>query len=165
MPKPILDYRDDDSPLWPARCRGYLEGRQASDCLASVELARLRAEKEALLAENNDLRREWLHTVSHDVVFTAEVNGEHGIDLSKMPISEATLAALNIGIDRENYRLRAENERLRAALRKCEWGGFRMHGPSGTAMSVCPVCCNNATDFHGKHSFGCEIAAALKAEP
>jgi len=101
MPKPILDYRDDDSPLWPARCRGYLEGRQASDCLANVELARLRA----------------------------------------------------------------ENERLRAALRKCEWGGFRMHEPSGTAMSVCPVCRNNATDFHGKHSFGCEIAAALKAEP
>jgi hypothetical protein len=48
MPKPILDYRDDDSPLWPARCRGYLEGRQASDCLASVELARLRAENEEL---------------------------------------------------------------------------------------------------------------------
>jgi hypothetical protein len=50
MPKPILDYRDDDSPLWPARCRGYLEGRQASDCLASVELARLRAENERLQA-------------------------------------------------------------------------------------------------------------------
>ena len=50
MPKPILDYRDDDSPLWPARCRGYLEGRQASDCLASVELARLRAECERLRA-------------------------------------------------------------------------------------------------------------------
>ena len=50
MPKPILDYRDDDSPLWPARCRGYLEGKRASDCLASVELARLRAEKERLRA-------------------------------------------------------------------------------------------------------------------
>ena len=67
--------------------------------------------------------------------------------------------------DAELARLRAENERLRAALRKCEWGGFRMHGPSGSAMSVCPVCRNNPTDFHGKHSFGCEIAAALKAEP
>jgi len=50
MPKPILDYRDDDSPLWPARCRGYLEGKRASDCLANVELARLRAENERLRA-------------------------------------------------------------------------------------------------------------------
>ena len=34
-----------------------------------------------------------------------------------MPISEATLAALNIGIDRENYRLRAENEELRGSVK------------------------------------------------
>ena len=114
--KMAAECEDFEEFYWPARCRGYLEGKRASDCLANVELARLRAEKEALLAENNDLRREWLHAVSHDVVFTAEVNGEHGIDLSKMPISEATLAALNIGIDRENYRLRAECEGLRAAL-------------------------------------------------
>jgi len=160
MPKPILDYRDDDSPLWPARCRGYLEGRQASDCLASVELARLRAEKEALLAENNDLRREWLHTVSHDVVFTAEVNGEHGIDLSKMPISEATLAALNIGIDRENYRLRAENERLRAALGAVEW--LR----TGHGGARCPSCGYYFGELdHKRHSHDCPLAAALKAEP
>ena len=44
------EYECDDSPLWPARCRGYLEGRQASDCLANVELARLRAENERLRA-------------------------------------------------------------------------------------------------------------------
>jgi hypothetical protein len=167
MPKPILDYRDDDSPLWPARCRGYLEGRQASDCLASVELARLRAEKEALLAENNDLRREWLHTVSHDVVFTAEVNGEHGIDLSKMPISEATLAALNIGIDRENYRLRAECERLRTALTATQWSTG--HG----LYSCCPQCHGleppgskyPSLDGSAGHSPDCPIAAALKDEP
>ena len=60
MPKPILDYRDDDSPLWPARCRGYLEGKRASDCLASVELARLRAEKERLRAALGAV--EWLRT-------------------------------------------------------------------------------------------------------
>ena len=67
MPKPILDYRDDDSPLWPARCRGYLEGKRASDCLANVELARLRRgpcdicrnwyrEVDRLRAENEELR-------------------------------------------------------------------------------------------------------------
>jgi len=164
MPKPILDYRDDDSPLWPARCRGYLEGRQASDCLASVELARLRAEKEALLAENNDLRREWLHTVSHDVVFTAEVSGEHGIDLSKMPISEATLAALNIGIDRENYRLRAENERLRAAL--APFAVVADYLPDDLPADT--VALTTPDEFHpwdirAKYVYGAR--AALKAEP
>jgi len=49
----VEGYQDDDSPLWPARCRGYLEGKRASDCLASVELAHLRAEKERL-TELND---------------------------------------------------------------------------------------------------------------
>jgi len=154
MPKPILDYRDDDSPLWPARCRGYLEGRQASDCLASVELARLRAEKEALLAENNDLRREWLHTVSHDVVFTAEVNGEHGIDLSKMPISEATLAALNIGIDRENYRLRAENERLRAALVDAQGYGEMLERVLLPFSNFAVAFLNNVSDGHWPEASG-----------
>jgi len=96
------------------------------------------------------------------------MSGDHGYDPfgfgEPNPAMEAAVAEIE-ELQGELARLRAENERLRAALRKCEWGGFRMHGPSGTAMSVCPVCCNNATDFHGKHSFGCEIAAALKAEP
>ena len=67
MSEPIVDYRDDDSPLWPARCRGYLEGKRASDCLANVELARLRRgpcdicrnwyrEVDRLRAENERLR-------------------------------------------------------------------------------------------------------------
>ena len=116
------------------------------------ELARLRAEKKALLAENNDLRREWLHAVSHDVVFTAEVNGEHGIDLSKMPISEATLAALNIGIDRENYRLRAECERLRTALGKI--GARGRH--TGTKQQYF---------LYSQKDMAEIAAAALKAEP
>ena len=37
------EYECDDSPLWPARCRGYLEGKRASDCLAAVRIAELRA--------------------------------------------------------------------------------------------------------------------------
>ena len=158
--KMAAECEDFEEFYWPARCRGYLEGKRASDCLANVELARLRAEKEALLAENNDLRREWLHAVSHDVVFTAEVNGEHGIDLSKMPISEATLAALNIGIDRENYRLRAENERLRAALSAVEW--LR----TGNGGARCPSCGYYFGELdHKRHSHDCPLAAALKAEP
>ena len=47
--KPV-GYEDDNDPRWPARCRGYLEGKRASDCLANVELARLRAEAERLRA-------------------------------------------------------------------------------------------------------------------
>jgi len=114
MPKPILDYRDDDSPLWPARCRGYLEGKRASDCLANVELARLRRGP-------CDICRNWY---------------------------------------REVDRLRAENERLRAALGAVEW--LR----TGHGGARCPSCGYYFGELdHKRHSHDCPLAAALKAEP
>src|SRR4030042_3137566 len=72
-----------------------------------TECERLKEREEALLAENDSLRRGWLHLASHDVALTAEINEEHGVDLAKIPISEATLAAVNTSIDREPERLQA----------------------------------------------------------
>ena len=48
--KMAAECEDFEEFYWPARCRGYLEGKRASDCLANVELARLRAENERLRA-------------------------------------------------------------------------------------------------------------------
>jgi len=118
MPKPILDYRDDDSPLWPARCRGYLEGKRASDCLASVELARLRRGP-------CDICRNWY---------------------------------------REVDRLRAENERLRAALAPFAVVADYLPDdlPADTVALTTPDEFQ-PWDIRAKYVYGAR--AALKAEP
>jgi len=65
--KMAAECEDFEEFYWPARCRGYLEGKRASDCLANIELARLRRgpcdicrnwyrEVDRLRAENERLR-------------------------------------------------------------------------------------------------------------
>ena len=41
--KMAAECEDFEEFYWPARCRGYLEGKRASDCLAAVRIAEYRA--------------------------------------------------------------------------------------------------------------------------
>jgi len=70
--KMAAECEDFEEFYWPARCRGYLEGKRASDCLANIELARLRRgpcdicrnwyrEVDRLRAENERLRERLGH--------------------------------------------------------------------------------------------------------
>ena len=117
----------------------------------------LQAKLEAAEAEVKRFRLEWLHMASHDPVFTAEVNEEHSIDLEKIPISEASLAGLNLSIDRQNRKLldaleaaEAEVERLVLELRAIEW--------QGGACGRCPNCLG----YEPEHKPDCTLADALE---
>ena len=137
--KMAAECEDFEEFYWPARCRGYLEGRQASDCLASVELARLRAE-----LETSEARAD---------AFLQEGEGFQN-EIARLRRGPCDICR---NWYREVDRLRAENERLRAALGRYQWVGRLGH-----PRLWCPSCRNWKSQGH---TTDCQLAAALKDVP
>ena len=91
------------------------------------------------------------------------MSGDHGYDPfgfgEPNPAMEAAVAEIE-ELQGELARLRAENERLRAALEAVEW--LR----TGHGGARCPSCGYYFGELdHKRHSHDCPLAAALKAEP